>query len=209
MRQHDRRPGELQVWIGKVRRAVTLRRHKKGRAARAIVVEAIPAPRREDADVARDVVGEPACRRNLWRRAALRRSDRAALSVGGAADKGRRDRASALRGARSAGQQQAEARRQSRTEANPEEDTRRSAQIDSPDVQAEAPPIVYQKSGAAGARMPPIRTAAIFFARPPSSVSTATPQSVAGPSAGSKRAAGMRWVKRRRGSSLSMPITDS
>ena len=45
-------------------------------------------------------------------------------------------------------------------------------------------------------------------ARPSAPVSTATPHSVAAPSAGSKRPEGILRVKRRIGSSLSMPITE-
>src|SRR6202167_3143510 len=59
-----------------------------------------------------------------------------------------------------------------------------------------------QNPGSAGSNLPPTRTGATFTASPvASSVSTATPESVAGPSAGSKRAAGMPEVKRRIGSS--------
>ena len=70
-------------------------------------------------------------------------------------------------------------------------------------------PRQFQKSGSAALSRPPMRTGAMALASPLGPISTATPQSVAGPSAGSKRPEGMRRVKRRSGSSFSMPITES
>jgi hypothetical protein len=67
-----------------------------------------------------------------------------------------------------------------------------------------------QNSGSAGSSRPPIRTGPIFVASPVvSSVSTATPESVATPPAGSKRPEGIPDVKRRIGSSFCMPMTES
>src|SRR5690606_177847 len=65
-----------------------------------------------------------------------------------------------------------------------------------------------QSSGRTCLRRPPMRTGSTRFARPEASVSTKTPHSVAGPSAGWNRPLGMRVVKRFSGSSLSMPMTE-
>ena len=77
-----------------------------------------------------------------------------------------------------------------------------------------APPLIgaalYQKSIFASASRPPILTGATFTASPVlSSVSTATPETVASPSAGRMRSTGSLRVKRVKGSSLSMPMTES
>jgi len=67
-----------------------------------------------------------------------------------------------------------------------------------------------QNPGTAGSSLPPARTGATRSARPvESSVSTATPLSVATPAAGSKRPEGMPVVKRRSGSSFCMPMMES
>ena len=67
-----------------------------------------------------------------------------------------------------------------------------------------------QNPGVAGSSLPPTRTGATRSASPvASSVSTATPLSVATPAAGSKRPDGMPVVKRRSGSSFCMPMTES
>ena len=69
---------------------------------------------------------------------------------------------------------------------------------------------VTQNPGSVGSSLPPIRTGAIRSASPvASSVSTATPLSVATPSAGSNRPEGMPVVKRRSGSSFCMPMIES
>ena len=69
---------------------------------------------------------------------------------------------------------------------------------------------VTQNPGTAGSSLPPIRTGAMRLARPvASSVSTATPLSVATPPAGSNRPEGMPVRKRCSGSSFCMPITES
>ncbi len=65
-------------------------------------------------------------------------------------------------------------------------------------------------AGSVGSSRPPIRTGAILRASPvASSVSTATPLSVAPPLAGSNRPDGMPVVNRRSGSSFCMPMIES
>ncbi|MGY4457562.1 hypothetical protein ACVWYI_001522 [Bradyrhizobium sp. LB13.1] len=67
-----------------------------------------------------------------------------------------------------------------------------------------------QNFGVVGSSLPPARTGAIRSARPvASSVSTATPLSVAAPAAGSKRPDGIPEVNLRNGSSFCMPMMES
>src|SRR5690606_7967713 len=66
-----------------------------------------------------------------------------------------------------------------------------------------------QKAGVTGSRTPPSRSGPTFVASPVlSSISTARPDRVAGPSAGSNRFFGMRVRNRLIGSSMSIPRTE-
>src|SRR5260370_20133207 len=99
---------------------------------------------------------------------------------------------------------------QIRTPAPP--DSQRRAGVDiARDLHAhESTPYPTQNPGSVGSSLPPIRAGAIPFASPAaSSVSTATPLSVAAPCAGSKRPDGMPVTKRRSGSSFCMPMIES